>query len=102
MKCPSCNKKVELTNKRYFKSLLGKHDCPYCLSQFKLKHTKIYFLWIFLSIAMVIGGSFFILNFVADRNSLDIFYGVWLMSLFFIYCYIDRKIENNMPTIEIK
>lgn len=102
MNCPSCNKKVELTSKKYFKSLLGKHDCPYCSSKFKLKRTKIYFIWILLSIVIVAGGSFFISTFITDKKVLDISYGIWLLSLFFIYTYIDRKIENNMPTVEIK
>lgn len=25
----------------------------------------------------------------------------WLVLLFFAYCYIDRKFENNMPTMKI-
>ena len=43
MTCPNCNKKVELTTKKYFKSLLGKYTCPSCSANFKLKRTKIYF-----------------------------------------------------------
>lgn len=102
MTCPNCNEEIDLTNKRYFKSLLGKHECSHCLTQFKLKRTKIYFIWIFLSIIIVIGSSFFILNYVTDRKYLDISYGSLLIFLFFTCSYIDRKIENRLTTIKIK
>lgn len=102
MICPNCNEKIDLTLKRYFKSLFGKHDCPSCYSSFKLKRTKIYFLWIFLSIIIASGGSFLILTFVTDKNFLELYYTIWLWFIFFICCYIDRKIENNLPTVEIK
>ena len=98
MTCPNCNKKVELTTKKYFKSLLGKYTCPSCSANFKLKRTKIYFLWIFLSIVFVVFSSLFIINFVTNKEVLDSTYMVYLMILFFVYCFIDRKIENSLPT----
>ena len=98
MTCPNCNKKVELTTKKYFKSLLGKYTCPSCSANFKLKRTKIYFLWIFLSIVFVVVSSLFIINTISDKEVLDISYFVWLVLLFIVYTFIDRKIENTMPT----
>jgi hypothetical protein len=98
MTCPNCNGEVELTTKRYFKTLLGKHICPNCSSSFSLKYTKRYFLWILLSIAFVIGSSIFIINFITNKEVLNIIYMIWLIVLFFVYCFIDRKIENTMPT----
>ena len=98
MNCPNCNKKIELTTKRYFGSLFGKHTCPNCFSKLKIKHTKIYFLWIFLSLIFVIISSLFIINFVTNKEVLDITYMVYLGILFFVYCFIDRKIENSLPT----
>ncbi|MDD2894563.1 MAG: hypothetical protein PHG81_00970 [Aliarcobacter sp.] len=98
MNCPNCNQEVELTTKRYFKSLLGKHICPNCSTVFSLKHTKIYFLWIFVSIVFVVFSSLFIINFVTNKEVLDITYTIYLVILFFIYCFIDRKIENSLPT----
>jgi pilus assembly protein TadC len=98
MICPNCNKKVELTTKKYFKSLLGNYICPDCSSKFKLKRTKIYFLWIFLSIIIVILSSLFIINSITNKEFLNVTYFSWLIVLFFLYTYIDRKIENSMPT----
>ena len=98
MTCPNCNKKVELTTKKYFKSLLGKYTCPSCSANFKLKRTKIYFLWIFLSIVFVVCSSLVIINFVTNKEVLDVTYMVYLGILFFVYCFIDRKIENSLPT----
>ena len=98
MTCPNCNEKIELTTTKYFKSLLGKYTCPSCSSNFKLKRTKIYFLWIFLSIAFVIVSSLFIINSISNKEVLDISYFVWLVVLFIVYTFIDRKIENTMPT----
>lgn len=98
MNCPNCNEKIELTTKRYFGSLFGKHICPNCSITFKLKRTKIYFLWIFLSMVFVLISSLFIINFVTNKEVLDIFYMVYLGILFFVYCFIDRKIENSLPT----
>lgn len=98
MNCPNCKEKVELTTKRYFKSLLGKHICPKCSTEFKLNYTKVYFLWIFLSIVFVIESSLFIINFITNKEVLDVIYLVYLVILFFIYSFIDRKIENSMET----
>ena len=98
MNCPNCNKEVELTTKRYFGSLFGKHICPKCSTIFKLKRTKRYFLWIFLSIVFVVVSSLFIINTISDKEVLDISYFVWLVVLFIVYTFIDRKIENTMPT----
>jgi hypothetical protein len=98
MNCPNCNEEVELTTKRYFGSLFGKHICPKCSTIFKLKRTKRYFLWIFLSIIFVLFSSLFIMNFITNKEVLDITYMVYLVILFFIYCFIDRKIEDNLPT----
>ena len=94
MNCPNCNEKIELTTKRYFGSLFGKHICPNCSIIFKLKRTKVYFLWIFVSIIFVVFSSLFIIN----KEVLDITYMVYLGILFFVYCFIDRKIENSLPT----
>lgn len=102
MNCPNCNEKVELTTKRYFTSLLGKHTCPNCSCKFKIKHTKIYFLWIFISLIFVIMSSLFILNYFENKASRDMVYFVWLVVLFFIYSFIDRKIENNLPAQALK
>jgi pilus assembly protein TadC len=98
MNCPNCNEEVELTTKRYFGSLFGKYICPKCSTKFKLKRTKRYFLWIFLSIVFVVFSSLFIINFVTNKEVLDITYMVYLVILFFVYCFIDRKIENSLPT----
>jgi hypothetical protein len=98
MTCPYCNKKVELTTKRYFKTLLGKHICPKCSTTFSLKYTKRYFLWIVLSIVFVVGSSLLIINFITNKELLNVTYMIYLVILFFVYCFIDRKIENNMPT----
>ena len=98
MNCPNCNEKIELTTTKYFKSLLGKYTCPSCSSNFKFKRTKIYFLWIFLSIAFVIVSSLFIINSISNKEVLDITYFIWLVVLFIVYIFIDRKIENTMPT----
>ena len=98
MNCPNCNEEVELTTKRYFGSLFGKYICPKCSTKFKLKRTKRYFLWIFLSIVFVVFSSLFIINFVTNKEVLDITYMVYLVILFFVYCFIDRKIEDNLPT----
>lgn len=98
MICPNCNEEVELTTKRYFKTLLGKHTCPNCSSTFSLKYTKKYFLWIFLSIVFVVGSSLLIINFITNKEVLNITYSIYLLVLFFVYCFIDRKIENSMPT----
>ena len=73
MNCPNCNKEVELTTKRYF-------------------------LWIFLSIIFVLFSSLFIMNFITNKEVLDSTYMVYLVILFFVYCFIDRKIEDNLPT----
>ena len=102
MNCPNCNEKVELTTKRYFTSLLGKHTCPSCSCKFKIKHTKIYFLWIFISLIFEIMSSLFILNYFENKASRDMVYFVWLVVLFFIYSFIDRKIENNLPAQALK
>jgi hypothetical protein len=101
MNCPNCNEKIELTTKRYFKSLLGKHICPNCSTTFSLKHTKTYFLWIFLSIVFVLFSSLFIINFVTNKEDLDITYMIYLVILFFVCSFIDRKIENSLPTRSI-
>ena len=101
MNCPNCNEKVELTTKRYFKSLLGKHICPNCSTIFSSKHTKIYFLWIFLSIVFVLFSSLFIINFITNKEVLDITYLIYLVILFFVCSFIDRKIENSLPTRSI-
>lgn len=98
MNCPNCNEEVELTTKRYFKSFLGKHICPNCSTVFSLKHTKIYFLWIFVSIIFVAFSSLFIINFVTNKEVLNIIYMLWLVILFFVCSFIDRKIENSLPT----
>lgn len=96
MNCPNCNEKIELTIKRYFSSLFGKHTCPNCFSKLKIKHTKIYFLWIFLSLIFVIISSLFILSFFQNQSSKEIIYFIWLIILFIVYTFIDRKIENKM------
>ena len=98
MNCPNCNEEVELTTKRYFGSLFGKYICPKCSTKFKLKRTKRYFLWIFLSIIFVLFSSLFIMNFITNKEVLDSTYMVYLVILFFVYCFIDRKIENSLPT----
>ena len=98
MNCPNCNEKVELTAKRYFGSLFGKHICPSCSANFKLKRTKTYFLWIVLSIVFVVFSSLFILNSILDKEILNIVYFTWLVVLFFVYSFIDRKIENSLTT----
>ena len=72
MNCPNCNEKVELTAKRYFGSLFGKHICPSCSANFKLKRTKTYFLWIILSIVFIVFSSLFILNSILDKEILNI------------------------------
>ena len=102
MTCPNCNEKVELTTKRYFKTLLGKHICPNCSSVFSLKYTRRYFLWIFLSIVFVLGSSLFIINFVTNKEVLNVTYIIYLVILFFVYSFIDRKIENSLETRSIK
>lgn len=96
MNCPNCNEKIELTTKRYFSSLFGKHTCPNCFSKLKIKHTKIYFLWIFLSLIFVIISSLFILSYFQNQSSKEIIYFIWLVILFIVYTFIDRKIENKM------
>lgn len=96
MKCPNCNEKIELTTKRYFSSLFGKHTCLNCFSKLKIKHTKIYFLWIFLSLIFVIISSLFILSYFQNQSSKEIIYFIWLVILFIVYTFIDRKIENKM------
>ncbi len=98
MNCPNCNEKIELTTKRYFGSLFGKHICPNCSIIYKLKRTKIYFLWIFLSIVFVVFSSLYIINFVKNQEVLDIIYMLYLGILFFVYFFIDRKIENSLAT----
>lgn len=98
MNCPNCNEKIELTTKRYFGSLFGKYICPNCSIIYKLKRTKIYFLWIFLSIVFVVFSSLYIINFVKNQEVLDIIYMLYLGILFFVYCFIDRKIENSLAT----
>ncbi len=101
MNCPNCNEKVELTTKRYFSNFLGRYFCANCSSQFKLKHTKIYFLWIFVSIVFVVFSSLFILNLDMNKELINTIYVFWLIILFFTYTFIDRKIENRMPTKKI-
>ena len=98
MICPNCNEEVELTTKRYFGSLFGKYICPKCSTKFKLKRTKRYFLWIFLSIVFVVFSSLFIINFVTNKEVLNIIYMLWLVILLFVCSFIDRKIENSLPT----
>ena len=99
MNCPNCNEKIELTTKRYFSSLFGKHTCPNCFSKLKIKHTKIYFLWIFLSLIFVIISSLFILNYFENESSKNTIYFTWLIILFIVYTFIDRKIENKLLLI---
>jgi hypothetical protein len=54
MKCPHCEKEIELTWRRYWKAPHGRHICPYCEQCFQMKHTFKYYS--VLSILCVIFG----------------------------------------------
>ena len=102
MKCPNCNTEVELTVQKYFKSLLGVHSCDSCSTKFKLQRKYKYYLWILLSIPLALLSSYFITTLIIQEDSKNLIFCSWIIVLFFIYTYIDRKIENNLSTIEVK
>jgi hypothetical protein len=49
----------------------------------------------------VVFSSLFIINFVTNKEVLNIIYMIWLVILFFVCSFIDRKIENSLPTRSI-
>ena len=101
MKCPHCQTNVELDSKLYFKSFLGKYTCPSCLKEFKLKRGMKYFGWVLIAIFIAFLDSYFVMKFAETTTFSSVIFIFWLVILFFSYCYIDRKLENNMPTVKI-
>jgi uncharacterized membrane protein len=102
MKCPNCNATVDLTVKKYFKSFLGIHFCDSCSTKFKLQRKYKYYIWILVSIPFALLSSYFIANLEIQENSKNLAFSLWLIVLFLIYTYMDRKIENKLPTIKVK
>jgi transposase-like protein len=101
MKCPHCQTTVELDSKLYFKSFLGKYTCPSCSSLFKLKRGIKYFSWVLIAIFIALLDSYFVMNYAQTTTFSGVIFASWLVVLFFSYCYIDRKLENDMPTVKI-
>ncbi|MBU3015176.1 hypothetical protein KO488_10435 [Poseidonibacter lekithochrous] len=101
MKCPHCQTNVKLDSKLYFKSFLGRYTCPSCLNKFKLKRGIKYYIWILIAICVAFLDSYLVMNFAQTTTFSGVIFASWLVLLFFAFCYIDRKLENNMPTIKI-
>ena len=101
MKCPHCQTSVELDSKMYFKSLIGKYTCPSCTRKFKLDRGMKYYIWIAIAIFIAVIDSYFVMKFAQTTTFSGVIFASWLVVLFFAYCYIDRKLENNMPTKKI-
>lgn len=101
MKCPYCSKNVVLTWKRYWSTPLGKHGCPECRKEFRLKHSLVYY-WTIFSIAIVMG-----LFFPVFRNyfSLDLLPAavVYIVSCLVILIPVDRWVDDKLRgTVKIK
>lgn len=101
MKCPHCKANVELDSKLYFKSFFGRYTCPSCTSVFKLKRGIKYFIWILIAILIAALDSYYVIEFAKETTFATVIFALWLVILFFAYCFIDRKIENNMPTVKV-
>lgn len=101
MKCPHCDAKVKLDSKLYFKSFLGRYTCPSCNNKFKLKRGIKYYFWILIAIAVAFLDSYYVMSFAQTTTFSGVIFASWLVLLFFAFCYIDRKLENNMPTIKV-
>ncbi|WP_122893136.1 hypothetical protein [Arcobacter peruensis] len=101
MKCPHCQTSVELDSKMYFKSLTGKYTCPSCSNKFKLDRSIKYYGWIAIAIFIALIDSYFVMKFAQTTTFSSVIFASWLVVLFFAYCYIDRRLENNMPTKKI-
>lgn len=101
MKCPHCKTNVELDSKLYFKSFLGRYTCPSCFNKFKLKRGIKYYIWILIAISVAFLDSYFVMNFAKTTSFSAVFFISWLIVLFFAFCYIDRKLENSMPTMKL-
>jgi transposase-like protein len=101
MKCPHCETNVELDSKLYFKSFFGRYTCPSCSSKFKLKRGYKYLIWIIIAIVIAFLDSFYVMEFAKETSFSAVIFASWLVVLFFAFCYIDRRIENNMPTVKI-
>lgn len=98
MKCPHCQTNVELNSELYFKSFFGKYICPSCSLSFKLQRGAKYFIWVIIAVFIAFLDSYFVMEFAKTTTFSGVIFTLWLIVLFFSYCYIDRKLENNMPT----
>ena len=101
MKCPHCQTNVELDSSLYFKSFLGKYTCPSCSLSFKLQRGFKYLVWVIIAIFIALLDSYFVMEFAKTTTFSGVIFALWLVVLFFSYCYIDRKLENNMSTEKI-
>lgn len=75
MICPACKAALELSWRRYLRSLSGKHVCPYCAATFRFKITLKYLqLWLDILIAAVCTciGLFFGLEYWFPYLAIDV------------------------------
>ena len=98
MKCPNCQKEVELTISRYFKSITSKFICPQCSVKFKLKRTWKYYLWLAIGAITIFLGLAIINLLVLDKKLTELVEIVWISFIILIGWHFDRKIENKMET----
>jgi hypothetical protein len=103
MKCPYCNSEFPLTWRLYFNAPFGKHTCPSCKKQSKLRHKKKYILYSLIPVAILSGSLTFLFLHNSEGKIYAVFFAIFIAMAFVIpldrYCDIKlgslEKIEDN-------
>ena len=96
MKCPYCTVEFPLTWKRYAKAPFGKHTCPSCKKQSRLRYTTKYVLCAMLPIALFAGClTFLFLHYSGGKDyTVLLAIGIALAVGLPLDRYCDDKFKN--------
>ena len=97
MKCPSCEKNVELTWSRYLTNPFSRFVCPGCSAKFKFVRPLIWYIWYVVWLLSYLGGMVFLIQ-AFNFSYMWVIFWVVTIAMTIIYASIDRKIESSFET----
>ena len=102
MKCPECNKQIELTWRRYLSAPFSRFHCPSCSTKFKFKRPLWYWLLPIMQCAVILLGGIGIINYMVGNPSLGHYAKpavvILVIAVITVSLVIDKNLENNFET----